>query len=37
MKGKIFLKRVSKTLSLLLLIATLSLSATKLVEAGTWQ
>ena len=37
MKGTLFLKRVSKTLSLLLLIATLSLSATKLVEAGTWR
>ena len=37
MKGTLFLKRVSKTLSLLLLIATLSLSATRLVEAGTWR
>jgi FOG: Glucan-binding domain (YG repeat) len=37
MKGTLFLKRVSKTLSLLLLIATLSLSATKPVEAGTWR
>jgi len=37
MKGTLFLKRVSKTLSLLLLIAALSLSATKLVEAGTWR